>query len=274
MSSIITLPEDVDAHRDRMWRREASLRVETAVDAEKFIEDVGYANALTDARRAGASLFIAVCGRRDVSLPRNVQKDEECSLAWRIKDDVMRRGSIYYAKLARGRSMFIARRLIPSFAAVWGMNRKAERGGLSLTAQSILRVLRHEHEMATGDLRAESGITERAVFTRSLDELQRTMKVVPQDVLYHPTFTYVWTLAEDRFPLQLKAKMNREAAYTEIARAYLAAAGMTMPGETARASGLTRTEAGLGNHRLVDEGYAVRIKRGVYRLAGLPQELT
>lgn len=261
------LPEEVEAHRDRLWRREASLRVECAVDAEMFVEEVGYANALTDIRRAGASLLIAVCGRRDVSLPRNVQKDEECSLAWRIKDDVMRRGRLYYAKLARGRSMFIAPRLIPSFAAVWGVSRKNERVELSQTAQRILHVLRREHEMATGDLRVESGITERAMFTRGVDELQRTMKVVPQDVLYHPTFTYVWTLAEDRFPLQLKKKMKREAALTEITRAYLAAAGMTVLGETARASGLTRPEAGIGNHRLVDEGYALRIKRGIYRLA-------
>ena len=53
-----------------------TLRIESAVDAERFIEDVGFANTLTDARRAGPSLYIAVCGRRDVSLPRNVQKDE------------------------------------------------------------------------------------------------------------------------------------------------------------------------------------------------------
>ena len=51
---------------------EEDLRVERAVDAERFIEDVGFANTLTDARRAGPSLHIAVCGRRDVSLSRNV----------------------------------------------------------------------------------------------------------------------------------------------------------------------------------------------------------
>lgn len=269
MPVAIPLPEEIDAHRDRWWRREASLRIERAVDAEGFVEDVGFANALTDARRAGPSLFIGVCGRRDVSLPRNVQKDEECNLAWHIKDDVMRRGRVYYAKLARGRSLFIAPRLIPSFAAVWSVDRKDERTRLSATAQSILRVLRREHEMATKDLRAATLLTERATFTRALDELQRTMKVMPQDVLYHPTFTYIWTLAEDRFPRELKARIKREVALTEIARAYLAAAGMTALGETARAAGLTRPEAGIGNHRLVAEGFALRLSRGVYRLASL-----
>jgi len=41
---------------------------------------------------------------------------------------------------------------------------------------------------------------------------------------------------------------------------------MTLLGETARASGLSRVEAGSGNHQLVDEGYAIRVKQGVYVL--------
>ena len=39
------LPEQIELHRDRMWRRDEELRVESAVDAERFIEDVGFANA-------------------------------------------------------------------------------------------------------------------------------------------------------------------------------------------------------------------------------------
>ena len=35
------LPEQIELHRDRMWRRDEELRVERAVDAERFIEDVG-----------------------------------------------------------------------------------------------------------------------------------------------------------------------------------------------------------------------------------------
>ncbi len=50
------LPEQIELHRDRLWRRDEDLRVESAVDAERFIEDVGFANTLTDTRRAGPSL--------------------------------------------------------------------------------------------------------------------------------------------------------------------------------------------------------------------------
>jgi len=260
------LPEQIELHRDRMWRRDEELRVESALDAERFIEGVGFANTLTDARRAGPSLYIAVCGRRDVSLPRHVQKDEETRLTWYLKDEVMRRGRVYYAKLAGGRSMFVAPRLIRHFAAVWMPRRKDEPQVLSDAAQRILKVLRREHELATADLRAESGIIERAAFTRALDELQRQMKVIPQDVIYQP-FSYIWGLAEDRFPEELRKRIRRKTALREIARAYLAGAGMTLLGETARVTGLSRVEAGLGNHQLVDEGYAVRVSRGVYALA-------
>jgi hypothetical protein len=267
------LPEQIELHRDRMWRRDEELRVESAVDAERFIEDVGFANTLTDARRAGPSLYIAVCGRRDVSLPRNVQKDEETRLTWYLKDEVMRRGRVYYAKLAGGRSMFVAPRLISQFAAVWMPRRKDEPGVLSPAAQRILKVLRRERELATPDLRAESKVSERAAFTRALDELQRQMKVIPQDVIYQPTFSYIWMLAEDRWPAELRKRgdalgvaARRRTALREIARAYLAGAGMSLLGETARASGLSRVEAGSGNHQLVDEGYAIRLSRGVYAL--------
>lgn len=264
--TIPLLPEQIELHRDRMWRRAEDLRVESAVDAERFIEDVGFANTLTDTRRAGPSLYIAVCGRRDVSLPRHVQKDEETRTTWYLKDEVMRRGRVFYAKLAGGRSMFVAPRLISHFAAVWMPRRKDEPEVLSVPAQRVLKVLRREHELATADLRAESGVTERAKFTRALDELQRAMKVIPQDVIYQP-FSYIWMLAEDRWPQELRKRIARKTALREIARAYLAGAGVTVLGETARASGLSRVEAGQGNHQLVDEGYAIRLRQGIYALA-------
>ena len=36
------LPEQIEAHRDRMWHRDEDLRVESVVDAERFIEDLGF----------------------------------------------------------------------------------------------------------------------------------------------------------------------------------------------------------------------------------------
>jgi hypothetical protein len=212
------------------------------------------------------SVYIAVCGRRDAHAPRNVQKDYEMSLAWTLKDEVMQRGKIYYGKLCRGRAMFVAPRLIPYFNAVWGIPKKQEKSVLSNEANKILKVLRKEWEMGTSDLRAETKIESRQKLTKALDELQRSMKVVPQECLYHPTFTYIWTLAEARFSKEMSKKVSREEGVKEIARAFLQMGEMTLPGELAKAVGIHRPEAGKANHALVDEGFAERLSVGVYKV--------
>lgn len=267
-------PEEIESYRDHIWRRMPELRIENAAEAERFIEHVGFCSTLTDARRPGPSLYIAVCGRRDAYMPRNVQKDPESSLAWVIKDEVMRRRRMYYAKLVRGRSTFIAPRLIPHFNALWGVTRRKESELLSSNALAILRVLRREWEMGTRDLRVASSVTDRARFTRAIDELQRAMKVIPSEVLYEPVFTYIWSLAEGRFPQELSIKITRRDALREVARAYLRGAGVTALGELSKVTGLSRPEAGLGNHAIVDEGFAERLATGVYALASVPDTLT
>src|ERR1041384_4224458 len=266
------LPEEIEVHRDRMWRRDPENRVEDVYAAERFIEEVGFCEALTDSRRPGPSLYVAVCGRRDAHMPRNVQKDPESRMAWTIKDEVMRRGKCFYGKVLRGRSTFIAPRRVPFFNALFGVPRRLEKTVLSSDAQVILKVMRREWEMGTRDLREVSGIVERARFDKAMTQLQKTLKIIPTEVLYEPTFTYIWSIPEARFADQLQAQVNREVALKEIARAYLVGAGMTVRGELARVTGIPSPQAGLGNWALVDEGFAERLGPGIYRLGGVEGE--
>jgi len=261
------VPPEIEEYRDERWRREGARQVETALDAERFVEQVGFAACLTDSRRPGPSLYVAVCGRRDAVLPRNVQKDPEASLTWVLKDELIARGKVYYAKLARGKATFVAPRMVPYFHAVWGMRRAEEKTRLSRQAQAVLRVLRREWEMSTADLRDASGVKDRTAFTKALDELQAAMIVVPSAVFYQPKFTYIWSVGVGRFPDALGRRVGRETALREIARCFLIGAGMTLPGELARVTGLSRPEAGLGNRALVREGYATMLGPGLYRLA-------
>ena len=261
------IPAEIEDYRDERWRREGTRQVETALDAERFIEQIGFAACLTDSRRPGPSLYVAVCGRRDAVMPRNVQKDPEASLTWALKDEILRRGKVYYAKLARGKAMFLAPRMIPYFHAIWGVRRSEEKRRLSGNAQAILRVLRKEWETSTADLRDESGVKDRTAFIKGVEELQAAMIVVPSEVVYQPKFTYIWTLGVGRFPQALLRRVSREFALREIARCFLTGAGMTIPGEMARVTGLPRPDAGRGNRALVAEGYATMSAPGVYRLA-------
>ena len=263
------LTEEIEEHRDSRWRRSEPVRVETVEQAERFIEHVGFGAFLSDSRHPGPSLYLAVCGRRDAVKPRNVQTDPETSRTWQLKDEIMRRGRVYYGKLSRGKAMFLARRMIPHFKALWGIPERREAERLSPAALTVLAVLRREWEMATADLRSESGITGRKAFTQAMDELQAAMLAVPSDAVYEPRFTYLWELATERFPKELSVKTNQHTAVCEVARCFLDGAGMTVPGELARVTGLTRLEAGIGNKLLVKEGYATPIARGTYRLASL-----
>lgn len=263
------LPEVIESYRDRSWRRDPELRIEDALAAGKFIEQVGFCSVLTDSRRPGPSLYVAVCGRRDAHMPRNVQKDPEASLAWTIKDELLRRGRIHYGKLRGNRSIFIRRNLLPYFNSLFGITRKQEPSVLSEPAQNILKVLRKEWEMSTRDLRSASGVKDRQSFSKAIDELQRVFKVIPNEVVYEPVFTYIWSLAESRFQDELETMVTREEALREIARVYLKGAGMTLRGELARATGISTPEAGIGNWALVDEGFATRMAPGVYCLKEL-----
>jgi hypothetical protein len=263
----IELPSEIEEYRDKHWRREDARRIETAVEAERFIEAVGFTACLTDSRQPGPSLYVAVCGRRDAVMPRNVQKDPEASATWVLKDEILRRGKVYYAKLARAKTMFLAPRMIPYFHAVWGVRKSEEKKRLSANALAVLKVLRKEWEMGSADLRKASGVNDRTAFTKAVDELQAAMIVVPSEVLYQPKFTYIWTLAEGRFPDELSQKIDHKIAVREIARCFLAGAGMTIPGELARVTGIPRAEAGLGNRALVAEGVAISPSQGTYHLA-------
>lgn len=263
------LSDVIESHRDRCWRREEESKIENVADAEAFVNSVGFCGGLTDVRTTQPSIYIAVCGRREAFVPRNVQKDYETSLAWTLKDEVIRRGKVYYAKLGKAKSMFIAPHLIPHFNALFGVPKAAEKEQLSLNAKSLLQVLRREWEQASVDLRLEAGINDRKIFNKALDELQAKMKVVPCEVVYEPKFTYIWTLAEARFPNELKQKIERESAVKEIARAYLKAAGEASSRELAKLLGIAPLEANLGFLLLCQEGYARQVEKGIFRLKDL-----
>ncbi|MGH9945679.1 MAG: AlkZ-related protein [Pyrinomonadaceae bacterium] len=260
------LPEEIEKYRDRKWHREESLKIDIAEEVEAMVEDLGMCLALTDERKRMPSVYIAVCGRRDAHMPRNVQKDFEASRAWVLKDEVIARGNIYYGKIYKGHSMFLAPRMIPVFNSIWGCTKNGEKGILSKNAQAVLKILRKEWEMATADLREACGFKDKKDLTKAIDELQKRMKVVPQEVVYVPKFTYIWTLAEARFPKELAKKMKREDALRELARCYLQMCGMTLVGELSGKFGFQRWESGKANHELVDEGFAERVETGVYRL--------
>src|SRR6476660_3475981 len=121
MPLIKTLPEEIEQYRDRKWRREDALRVDSAEDVEQMVEELGFCLGLTDARTNLPSVFTAVSGRRDAFLPNNVQEDPQATRVWVLTAGLIARGRVYYGKLTKGKSWFIAPRLVPAFHPIWGI---------------------------------------------------------------------------------------------------------------------------------------------------------
>src|SRR4029078_10277529 len=89
---------------------------------------------------------------------------------------------------------------------------------------------------------------------------------LPQYVVYVPKFTYIWTLAEARFPEEMAVKIPRDEAVRKLARCYLQMCGLTLLGDMSRTFGFPRWESGRANHQLVDEKFAERLATGVYKV--------
>ena len=68
-----SLPDEVEAWRDRHWCRDETLRVQQASDAERFVDRVGFAAGMTDARRPGPSTSVHMSGR----VARTVVEDRQ-----------------------------------------------------------------------------------------------------------------------------------------------------------------------------------------------------
>ena len=45
-----SLPEEIELYRDKKWRREESLKIDSAEELEAMVEDLGFCLGLTDAR--------------------------------------------------------------------------------------------------------------------------------------------------------------------------------------------------------------------------------
>jgi len=121
--------------------------------------------------------------------------------------------------------------------------------------------------MGTADLRDESGVKDRHAFTRALDELQAAMIVVPSPHRLSTEVHVPLDACDRTLSDALRRRMDREIALREIAHCFLSGAGMTIPGELARVTGVPRPDAGRGNRALVAEGHATMLAPGTYQLA-------
>ena len=270
--------KDVEAWRDRSFRRLPVNRVRGERSALAFVNDVGWCFTLSDFGLPVPSLYVAVCGRRHPRRPRHTHHDAEIGLTWNLKDTLPAQRLCYYGKLLRGKPTLVSLDLFPAFCRLVRDGKGSgdylldyRQGRMSKPAIAILDAL-HEHGvLETPALRRAVGMDHASftsAFDRAMAELQRGLWVVKVEEVYDPDFYYRWDLLDNWLPDPLKTslELSREAAVAQIVERYLRAAGAAQPHFMRSLFAIQQSELAAALSQLEDEGRVLRTES----LKGLP----
>jgi len=260
----------VEAWRDHSFRRLAPLRVRGERSALQFVNAVGFCFTLSHFHWPVASLYVAVCGRRNPRWPRHTHHDPEIGLTWNLKDSLPANRLTYYGKLVRGKPTLVSLDLFPAFCALIREGKGSgdyivdyRHGRMTRAAVRILEALHERGSLPTPDLRraaAMRGAERTAEFDRAMAELQRGLWIAKVEEVYDPDFYYRWDLLDNWLPEPLAAShaLTRETAVHRLLSAYLCGAGAAQEKFMASLFGATRTEVEVGLAALETTG-AVRL---------------
>lgn len=275
---LLATRQAVEAWRDRSFRRLPALKVRGERSALQFVNAVGFCFTLSHFGLPAASLYVAVCGRRNPRWPRRTHHDAEIGLTWNLKDSLPAKRLVHYGKLVKGKPTLVSLDLFPAFCALIREGKGSgdyildyRQGRMTRAAVLVLEALHERGALATPDLRkavAMHGAERTAEFDRAMAELQRGLWIAKVEEVYDPDFYYRWDLLDNWLPEPLAASHNlgREAAVRRLLAAYLRSAGAAQ----------TRFLAGLLDLRVgeVEAGLAALEARGEIRqgqpVRGLP----
>ena len=268
----------LEALRDRTFRRLPACRIRGATSALQFLNEVGFSLTLSDFGLPVPCLRVAAEGRRRPRWPRRTHHDPAIILAWNLKDELPSKHLCYYSRVVRGKPTLVSLEQFGNlFALVRGDRGSGDylvdyrNGELSRAAFRVLDAL-HEHgPQYTPDLRRHAGLAApeaTAMFERAMAEVQRRMWVVKTEERYDPSFSYRWDFLDEWMPDEVeKARsIRREEAVYGILGRYLGAAFYTTERLTATLFGLPQDLIARAIDRLVQEEMAVADQR----IAGLP----
>jgi hypothetical protein len=260
---------DLEARRDRRFRRAPGLRVRNARTALEFVKDVGFCSTFYCFPEGVPCLWEAVVGRARPRWPRHSHHDDGVGLTWRLKDDLPAARHVYYGKVLKARPMLVALDVFPAFYALARGRQRArdyraeyEAGRLSHTARRLMDALTREHPQYTRELRGNSFMLEPGKtreFERAMAELQQGLWVVKTEERYEPTFSYRWDLLEAWLPDAVAEgrRLSRRVALDRLVARYLDAAIFSTSRGLGRLFGVHAAEIADSVARLARRGALV-----------------
>lgn len=268
-----TARQDIEAWRDRTFRRLPERRVRGERSALRFVDEVGFCFTLSDFGLPVPSLYVAVCGRRRPRRPKHTHHDPEIGLTWNLKDSLPAKRLTYYGKLVKGKPTLVSLTLFPAFCALIREGKGSgdyivdyRQGRMTRAAVLILEALNDRGALATPDLRkavAMHGAERTAEFDRAMAELQRGLWIVKVEEVYDPDFYYRWDLLDNWLPDPLLAArdLGREEAARRVVAAYLKGAAASQDRFLAGLFGLGLEEVKVALDSLEADGSVRRDQR-------------
>lgn len=251
MSTPTLSAAQLQAFRDRTFRRRSSWRVRTRDEAVAFVRERGFVFFWPIRGVLLPSLWVAVAGERPV--PR--EHDDPGHITWQWKDELLGSDAWFYAKLLRGKATLVAHDLLPAFYALSDATDDPADdvralymdGLLSREARALVEYIIEHGATHTIALRAALG--KRAAgsaFDRALTEAQRRMFIMPIAIAEAGAWRYafVYDLVVRHLPdLPTRARhITRREAHARLLAHYLESVGAAQERDVRKVFGWTQKE--------------------------------
>lgn len=278
LRTFVLTRREVEAWRDRAFRRLPHLRVRGEQTALQFVNEAGFCFTLSDFGLPVASLYVAVCGRRHPRRPKHTHHDPEIGLTWDLKDRLPANRLTYYGKLVKSKPTLVSLGLLPAFCALIRDGKGSgdyivdyRQGRMSRAAVAILEAIHDAGPLVTPELRKAVAMRDpdrTADFDRAMAELQRGLWIVKVEEIYDPDFYYRWDLLDNWLPAPIAASLDlpREEAVRQVVATYLRGAAASQARFLAGLFALGVQEVETALRSLEADG---RVRRD-QRIKGLP----
>jgi len=224
------------AYRARTFRLTPALRLRSADDAVRYVNERGFVYFWPISGVTLPSLWSAVAGDRPVADAH----DDPGHITWGWKDNLLGAKKWYYAKLLRGKATMVSLKTLPYFYALSENYGDYEHDYLSLftegrltqEARQVFEALLAKGPLDTVALRKEARLTSKdsnARFERALTDLQSGLKILPIGVAQAGAWRYAfrYEIVDRHFPdlAERAGKLSRAQARQHLATLYFASVG-------------------------------------------------
>jgi len=256
MSEYLLTKARLDDYRKAVFHTTPGTRLASKEEAVNFVNERGFIFFWPIQNISFPSLWAAVAGDRPVA----DEHDDPGHITWGWKDALLGKKVWYYGRVLRKKNTFISMEYLPYFYALspnYGDPEidyldEYERGLMPSETRQVYEILLQQGALDSIALRRESRLSSAASnsrFTRALEDLQTSFRILPTGVADAGTWHYafIYDCVHRHFPTLIEdaSKISTGDARRKILSAYLRSIGAASTREMIKFFHWTATEMDL-----------------------------